>query len=235
MAYHVLVVEDDPVTRSKLTGYFENAGYQVSEAEDGNGMRAIFAAESVDLILLDINLPGEDGLSLTRELRSQSDVGIMLVTGRTDTIDRIVGLEMGADDYITKPFELRELLARAKNLLWRIAQGKQANGTNETQKIFHFEDCTFNSARRHLSKNGQPIDLTRAEYEMLTAFIKHAGQVMSRDRLLNLITHRIWDPNDRTIDVLVRRLRSKLENDPKKPELIKTVHGEGYLFCGELH
>ncbi|GAL11494.1 TorCAD operon transcriptional regulatory protein TorR [Vibrio astriarenae] len=121
MSYHVLVVEDDLVTRRKLVGYFQNEGYTVSEASSGSEMRECLQSNDVDLVMLDINLPGEDGLMLTRELRGQSNIGIILVTGRTDSIDKIVGLEMGADDYVTKPFELRELLVRVKNLLWRIS------------------------------------------------------------------------------------------------------------------
>ena len=136
MSYHVLVVEDDVVTRSKLAGYFQNEGYKVSEAESGAEMREVLQGGDVDLIMLDINLPGEDGLMLTRELRSQSDIGIILVTGRTDSIDKIVGLEMGADDYVTKPFELRELLVRVKNLLWRISAAR-----NGSQKAASFTFC----------------------------------------------------------------------------------------------
>ena len=121
MSYHILVVEDDAVTREKLTGYFEREGYRVTAVENGQEMRAVLAEQTVDLVMLDINLPGEDGLLLTRELRARSTVGIILVTGRSDAVDKIVGLEMGADDYVTKPFELRELLVRVKNLLWRIS------------------------------------------------------------------------------------------------------------------
>lgn len=121
MRYHILVVEDDAVTREKLTGYFEREGYRVTAVENGQEMRAVLAEQTVNLVMLDINLPGEDGLLLTRELRARSTVGIILVTGRSDAVDRIVGLEMGADDYVTKPFELRELLVRVKNLLWRIS------------------------------------------------------------------------------------------------------------------
>ena len=134
MSYHVLVVEDDAVTRSKLVGYFQNEGYHVSEAESGEQMRESLQSNAIDLVMLDINLPGEDGLMLTRELRSQSDIGIILVTGRTDSIDKIVGLEMGADDYVTKPFELRELLVRVKNLLWRISSARNSSGSQEADK-----------------------------------------------------------------------------------------------------
>ncbi|GAK20838.1 LOW QUALITY PROTEIN: TorCAD operon transcriptional regulatory protein TorR [Vibrio sp. JCM 19052] len=236
MSYHVLVVEDDVVTRSKLAGYFQNEGYKVSEAESGAEMREVLQSGDVDLIMLDINLPGEDGM-LTRELRSQSDIGIILVTGRTDSIDKIVGLEMGADDYVTKPFELRELLVRVKNLLWRISAArsgsqKTANDTNE-EHIVRFGEWTFDIQRRALSRNGEPVKLTKAEYELLVALSSYPNQVLSRERILNMISHRVDAPNDRTIDVLIRRMRAKMEFDPKNPQIFVTVHGEGYMFAGD--
>ncbi|PAU39263.1 two-component system response regulator TorR [Vibrio coralliilyticus] len=237
MSYHVLVVEDDAVTRSKLVGYFQNEGYQVSEAESGEQMRDTLQNHAIDLVMLDINLPGEDGLMLTRELRSQSDIGIILVTGRTDSIDKIVGLEMGADDYVTKPFELRELLVRVKNLLWRIAAARNATDVNEQNKnegnVVRFAEWTFDVQRRALSKNGEPVKLTKAEYELLVALSSYPNQVLSRERILNMISHRVDAPNDRTIDVLIRRMRAKMEFDPKNPQIFVTVHGEGYMFAGD--
>ena len=234
MSYHVLVVEDDIVTRSKLAGYFQKEGYTVSEAESGEQMREVLDTHSVDLVLLDINLPGEDGLMLTRELRSQSTIGIVLVTGRTDNIDKIVGLEMGADDYVTKPFELRELLVRVKNLLWRISLEKNAASEPEPDtsgNVIHFADWTFDIQRRALSRDGVPVKLTKAEYELLVALSSYPNQVLSRERILNMISHRVDAPNDRTIDVLIRRMRAKMEYDPKNPQIFVTVHGEGYMFA----
>ncbi|KJY83140.1 transcriptional regulator [Vibrio galatheae] len=237
MSYHVLVVEDDLVIRSKLVGYFQNEGYQVSEAESGEQMRDMLENNAIDLVMLDINLPGEDGLMLTRELRSQSDIGIILVTGRTDSIDKIVGLEMGADDYVTKPFELRELLVRVKNLLWRIStarRGSQSQAkTKQDDNIVRFGDWTFDAQRRALSRNGDPVKLTKAEYELLVALSSYPNQVLSRERILNMISHRVDAPNDRTIDVLIRRMRAKMEYDPKNPQIFVTVHGEGYMFAGD--
>lgn len=237
MSSHVLVVEDDVVTRSKLVGYFQNEGYQVSEAEDGQQMRTILEEHEIDLVMLDVNLPGEDGLMLARELRSQSDIGIILVTGRTDSIDKIVGLEMGADDYVTKPFELRELLVRVKNLLWRISLVRNPPSDQEHQdksgNTIYFGDWVFDIQRRALSKNGEPVKLTKAEYELLVALTSHTNKVLSRERILNMISHRVDAPNDRTIDVLIRRLRSKMEYDPKNPQIFVTVHGEGYMFAGD--
>ncbi|KII77089.1 two-component system response regulator TorR [Vibrio renipiscarius] len=236
MSYHVLVVEDDAVTRSKLVGYFQNEGYTVSEAESGEQMRDTLQNHAIDLVMLDINLPGEDGLMLTRELRSQSDIGIILVTGRTDSIDKIVGLEMGADDYVTKPFELRELLVRVKNLLWRISSARNAGSVvdqkNDTNLV-RFGEWMFDVQRRALSRNGEPVKLTKAEYELLVALSTYPNQVLSRERILNMISHRVDAPNDRTIDVLIRRMRAKMEFDPKNPQIFVTVHGEGYMFAGD--
>ena len=227
---HVLIVEDDDVARTKLAGYLEAAGHRVSEAIDGWGLRRVMAADPVDLVLLDINLPGEDGLDLTRSIRASHDVGIILVTGRTDDVDRIVGLEIGADDYITKPFNPRELLARVKTLLRRTTA--RAPSASETKT---FSGWRFDTrSRRLLSPAGAKVALTRAEFELLNALITRPGTVLTRERLLGCITHRSWVPGDRTVDVLVRRLRRKLEVDPKSPELVITVHGEGYMFAAEV-
>lgn len=235
MSYHILVVEDDAVTREKLTGYFEREGYRVTAVENGQEMRAVLAAQEVALVMLDINLPGEDGLLLTRELRARSTVGIILVTGRSDAVDRIVGLEMGADDYVTKPFELRELLVRVKNLLWRISlAAAQPSELAVADDAVRFGPWRFDIPRRQLSRDGVPVRLTKAEYEVLVAFIANAGRVLSRERILALTSHRGDGPSDRTIDVLIRRLRGKMEQDPRDPQLFVTVHGEGYLFAGEL-
>ena len=229
-AAHILIVEDDPVTRTKLAGYFESEGYRVSEAEDGEAMWRQLEGAPVDIVLLDINLPGEDGLYLTRQLRARHHFGIILVTGRTEEVDRIVGLELGADDYVTKPFNQRELFARVKNLLRRMAA---AEPIGEGPK--RFGEWQFDMKCRRLSDADDcAVPLTRAEFELLSAFVCHPGVVMSRDRLLSQVTHRNWDPNDRTIDVLVRRLRKKIEADPKAPEIIVTAHGEGYLFAAEV-
>ena len=227
---HILVVEDDEVSRAKLAGYLEAAGHRVSEAADGDGLWAVFDRDPADLILLDITLPGEDGLDLTRRIRARSAVGIILVTGRTDEVDRIVGLEIGADDYVTKPFNPRELLARVKALL------RRTGGAGPGDAPFRrFAGWSFNlTARKLLSPEGEAIGLTRAEYELLHALVDHPGEVMTRDRLLARVTHRSWEPSDRTIDVLVRRLRQKIESDPTAPDIIVTAHGEGYVFAASV-
>jgi two-component system torCAD operon response regulator TorR len=235
---HILVVEDEAITRAKLVGYFQHAGYRVSEAENKSQMMVVLENHHIDLVMLDINLPDEDGLMITRNLRSHSNIGIVLVTGRTDSIDKIIGLEMGADDYVTKPFELRELLVRVKNILWRISLTEQksviATEDEEDDDLFHFGQCSFDIPKRKLLKNNMPIKLTKAEYDILVAFVANPSRVLSRDRLLNLIEHRVDAPNDRTIDVLVRRLRHKIEDNPKDPQIFTTIHGEGYLFAADI-
>ena len=225
--FHIVVVDDDAVTRAKLAGYAEAAGHRVSEAVDGDSMWHILERDSADLILLDINLPREDGLDLTRKLRARSNVGIILVTVRTDDVDRIVGLEIGADDYVTKPFNPRELLARIKSVLRRTTQGTRAAGS---MRLFAGWDLAV-TTRKLISPDGKMVPLTRAEFELLLAFADHPGEILTRERLLSLVTHRSWSPSDRTIDVLVRRLRRNIEPDPKNPELIITAHGEGYVFA----
>ena len=235
---HILVVEDEAITRAKLVGYFQHAGYRVSEAENKSQMMVVLENHHIDLVMLDINLPDEDGLMITRNLRSHSNIGIVLVTGRTDSIDKIIGLEMGADDYVTKPFELRELLVRVKNILWRISLTEQksviATEDEKDDDLFHFGQCSFDIPKRKLLKNNMPIKLTKAEYDILVAFVANPSRVLSRDRLLNLIEHRVDAPNDRTIDVLVRRLRHKIEDNPKDPQIFTTIHGEGYLFAADI-
>lgn len=231
---HILIVEDDFASRSLLVCYFENEGYRVSETDHGESLIQRVLDERIDLVLLDINLPGKDGLSLTRELRAHSKVGIILVTSKGDEIDRIVGLELGADDYVTKPFTPRELLVRAKNLLWRVtdhADNQQPQGDD----LIHFEGWVLDCSRRLL---GQPAGgserLPEGEFKLLNALISRRGQVLSRDQLMDAIHDREWTPNDRSVDVLVGRLRKKLNDSPLDPHFILTAHGAGYMFAGEI-
>ncbi|MBY6188503.1 two-component system response regulator TorR [Marinobacter hydrocarbonoclasticus] len=226
----ILVVEDDSVTQLRHQGYFQQAGYEVTAVSSAAQMRAAMAGQAFDLVLLDVNLPDEDGMQLTRELRSESAVGIILVTGRSDAVDKIVGLEMGADDYVTKPVEMRELLVRVKNLLWRIDQAQRPAQPTNGGAVLHFSGWTLNLGSRQLCRDGQDVRLTTAEFELLAAFARYPQQVLPRERLLSLLSHRVDAPDDRTIDVLVRRLRAKMEKGEGLPKLIVTVHGEGYLF-----
>ena len=228
---HILIVEDEPVTRAKLQGYFEAEGYQVTAVGTAAAMHEVLDVEDIHLVLLDINLPDSNGLSLTRELRSHSTMGIILVTGKTDDVDKIVGLEVGADDYVTKPFNPRELLARVRNILSRINAANNVANTSSTS--YKFDGITFDVQKRQLfDRQETSVKLTRAEFELLMVFMEHPDQVLNRDRLMNKVTHRSWDPSDRTIDVLVMRLRKKLERNYKLPMLLTTVHGEGYMFSG---
>ncbi len=231
-ADHILVVEDEPVTRATLAGYFREAGYRVSEAEDGAGLWSVLQSSLVDLVLLDIKLPGEDGLSLLRELRRNSEIAVIMVSGKTDEVDRIIGLELGAHDYVTKPFNTRELLARAKNL---IRLTRRARDANRDTPLHSFDGWVLNKGSRQLTApSGEDVPLTRGEFDLLSALVSSAGRVMTRDNLLDHVSHRDWQPNDRTIDVLVGRVRRKIEADPKRPRRLITVHGIGYVFTNEM-
>jgi two-component system torCAD operon response regulator TorR len=224
---HVLIVEDEPVTRSKLAAYLAAEGFQVSEAADAKDMRTCIAKAVPDVVLLDINLPDESGLILARDLRAKSSVGIILVTARQDEMDRIVGLELGADDYITKPFNPRELAVRVRNLQRRVAPTMAAE--RSASGIYTFAgwklDC---DARQLLSPTAEPVRLTRGEFDVLSALARNPGRALTRDQLLDMTQHDGEAVVDRTIDVLVGRLRRKIETDPRRPAIILTVHGVGY-------
>ena len=227
---HIVIVEDEPVTRNALASYLESFGYRVSECDTAEKAEKILSLGTADLLIADINLQGKDGLEITREQRARSEIGIILLSGRTDDVDRIVGLELGADDYICKPFNRRELLARVKNLLRRTAAMRAL-----TRRVLHFNGFTFDVGSRQVTNAaGEPIVLTRAEYELLRVFVFNPGTVMDRDRLIAAITHRQDGTNTRMIDVLVQRLRSKLGDDPKAPRIFTTSHGEGYVFTALL-
>jgi len=226
--HHMLVVEDDPVGQT-LAAYLRKEGHRVSEAANGDDMRRLFARGDVDVVLLDINLPGEDGLSLLRELRRQSEVGVIMVTARHDSVDRIVALELGADDYVTKPYNMRELLPRAKNLARRVAAAR-LRSPDEAKKTFG--GWTLDIPHWTLtSPAGEELRLTRAEFELLATLVVNRGRVCTRDSLIDHVSRRGHDPFDRTIDVLIGRLRRKIEDDPAKPRRIITVHGVGYMFA----
>ena len=229
-AAHIVVIEDEPVTRTALAGYLQSFGYRVTECASAESADRVLAEDNPDLLIVDINLAGRDGLEITREQRARSEIGIILLSGRTDDVDRIVGLELGADDYVCKPFNRRELLARVKNLLRRTAAMRQL-----TRRVVRFAGYSFDTAARHIVNDaGETIHLTRGEYELLRAFVLNPGIVMDRDRLLATITHRQNGTNTRTVDVMVKRLRAKLGDDPKVPRIFGTSHGEGYVFTAPL-
>lgn len=228
---HILIVEDDPVASTTLSAYISKEGYRVSTAPDGETMRELFAKGDVDLILLDINLPDEDGFSLLREVRRQSEVGVIMVTGKAEDVDRIVALEMGADDYVVKPFNMRELFARAKNLLRRT---RLARVVQKDETVKRFSGWTLNIPRRTLmSPTGEDVRLTMFEFELLATLCQNSGRVMTRDSLMDHVSGRDRAANDRTIDVLIGRLRRKLEATPADPRIIVTVQGVGYVLAGD--
>ena len=228
---HILVVDDQQEICDVVQEYLTGEGYRISTAHDGAGMRRVLAQSRVDLVILDLMLPGEDGLTLARQLRNESAIGIIILTGRGETVDRIIGLEMGADDYLPKPFHLRELLARVKSVLRRV-QSRTAEAPQQGGRLrARFAGWTLDLSSRELtSPAGEEVRLTTGEFDLLSAFVNNANQVLTRDRLLDLARNREAGPFDRTIDVQVGRLRRKLEDDPQNPVLIKTVRGSGYIF-----
>jgi len=227
---HILVVDDEEDVREVIREYLGEEGFEVRVARDGAGMRAMLAQAPADLVILDLVLPGEDGLSLARALRAESEVGIIILTGRGETVDRIIGLEMGADDYLAKPFHLRELLARVNSVLRRVSARGAAKDPAQRAKA-RFAGWQLDMASRELtSPAGEGVRLTTGEFDLLVAFINNANQILSRDKLLDLARNREAGPFDRTIDVQVGRLRRKLEPDPQNPTIIKTVRGTGYIF-----
>lgn len=235
---HILVVDDDPRIRQMLMRYFEDEGYKVTAVGDGAGMRAGLRANSVDIILLDLSLPGgQDGFDLAREVRATSDIPIIMLTGRDDVLDRIIGIELGADDYIAKPFHLREVHARLKSILRRRQPKAPINPppAETSNGTIRFEGWHLDRARRQL-KNPDDIEveLTTGEFEMLCAFIDHPGRVMTRDFLMDVTRGRHLEAFDRTIDAQIVRLRRKIEADAKHPQLIKAVRGVGYVFTGKI-
>lgn len=237
-AEELLVVDDDPRVRDLLSRYLEGEGYKVESVEHGEAMRRHLADRPVDLVILDLNLPGEDGLSLARELRATSDVAIIMITGKGDPIDRVVGLEIGADDYIPKPFELREVLARIRAVLRRAARRPTevpATKTPASSGCLGFAGWRFDPVKRELrNPDGQTVSLSTGEFDLLAMFLQHPTRVLNRDQLLDLLRGRDWTPFDRSIDTLVGRLRKKIERDPGNPDLIKTVRGVGYVFSADV-
>jgi two-component system OmpR family response regulator len=231
---HLLVVDDDREIRSLLSAYLEQVNYRVTAVADGKEMRRVLGSSRVDMVVLDLMLPGEDGLALCRELRSRSRIPILMLTARGEETDRIVGLEMGADDYLPKPFSPRELLARIRSVLRR-AQSLPANLEPEPASHFHFAGWVLDVSTRELvASDGLVVPLSGAEYRLLRVFLDHPQSVLSRDQLLDLAQGRETVSFDRSIDVLVGRLRRRLNDDAKEPRLIKTVRGEGYVLAAAV-
>jgi len=230
----VLVVDDDPAIRDMLAEYLGEHECVVHVAADGAQARRLVASCRIDVALLDVGLPGEDGLSLARHLREHHDLGIIMVSGAGDTIDRIVGLEVGADDYVAKPFDLRELRARLRSVARRYARepAGPASTPAPASRSVRVGDCTLDLDRQQLfAADGSDIPVTAMEFKLLSVFAERPNRPLSRDTLLDLTQNRDWDPFDRSIDIRIARLRRKIEPEPDRPRVIRTVRGVGYMFC----
>ena len=221
----LLVVDDDPELRELITAYLGKQGYDITAVGDGARWTGRFWREDVDLIILDLMLPGEDGLSIAKRLKQDGDTPIIIVSAQGEDVDRIVGLEVGADDYIAKPFNPRELLARVRAVMRR-SHGRASEGGSVS-----FGDYRLDVQAQRLSRNGDVVALTSGELDLLTILVRYPNRVLDRDRILDLLTGAERSPFDRSIDVRVTRLRSKIEPDPGSPTYIRTVWGKGYMFC----
>ena len=225
----LLFVDDDEELRELTQAYLTRQGFEVACAEDAAAMDAYLAEHTADLIILDLMLPGEHGLDIARRLKTVSNVPIIIVSAQGDDIDRIVGLEVGADDYVSKPFNPRELLARVRAVLRRTGLGAAELADAETK--FAFGEFELDIAAHQLTANGEPMSLTSGEFDLLAILVANPNKVLDRDRILDLLTGAERSPFDRSIDVRVTRLRGKIETDPAKPNYIKTIWGKGYMFC----
>lgn len=231
---HIVVCDDEPDIRDLLSEYLERAGYAVSRADAGPALRAILDTERVEAVILDVGLPGEDGLSLARHIRERFDIGILMLTGASDVVDRVVGLEMGADDYLAKPVDLRELLARLRAVLRRAGTTAKDGPAFEgpMRELLPFCDGRIDmNAHKLFNRDGVEIAVTAMEFRLIQVFFEHPDRILTRDQLLELAHDRSWDPFDRSIDIRISRLRKKVEVDPTKPQFIRTVRGSGYMYA----
>jgi two-component system OmpR family response regulator len=234
---HILVVDDDHEIRELLASYLQKNGMRASLAANGRQMRALMEEQQFDLIVLDLMLPGEDGLSLCRDLRAGKwkSVPVLMLTARDEETDRIIGLEMGADDYLTKPFAARELLARIRSVLRRTRMLPPNMVVKEPGQYIVFGDWKLDTVGRHLlDREGTMVSLSGAEYRLLRVFLDHPQRVLTRDQLLNLTQGREADLFDRSIDLLVSRVRQRLRDDAREPRYIKTLRSEGYVFSASV-
>lgn len=227
----ILIVDDDADIRSLLADYLGEQGWHISTAADGEEMQQLLDSAAIDLIVLDLTLPGSDGLTLCRDLRAHSTIPVIMLTARSAPLDRILGLEMGADDYLCKPFEPRELLVRIRNVLRR-SQSSSPNDVSGTSTTWHFADWTLDETTRQLQNGaGLVVMLSGGEYRLLKVLLERPNRALNRDQLLNLTQGRETDPLDRSIDLHISRLRQKLGDDARAPKLIKTLRNEGYLLA----
>jgi two-component system OmpR family response regulator len=231
----VLIVDDDHDIRMLLSEFLERNGLKVFQAPDGELMWEVLEAHRIDLVVLDLNLPGEDGLALCRQLRTKSSLPVIMLTARTSPIDRVVGLETGADDYVCKPFEPLELLSRIRSVLRRARPSQVATDNNQEPVRMHFAGKILDLTARHLvNESGVIVSLSGAEFRLLRIFLEHPNRILSRDQLMDLIHGRDTTPFDRSIDLQVSRLRQRIEGDTKTPSIIKTVRNEGYVLSASV-
>ncbi|MCC7253856.1 response regulator transcription factor [Hyphomicrobium sp.] len=234
----ILIVDDEPEVRTLLRSGLEAEGFAVVEAGNGAEAEAQLAATPVSLLTLDLKLGGEDGLKLARDLRARRNTPIVMITGKGDPIDRVVGLELGADDYIAKPFLMREVIARVRAVLRRYQPSETAAPADAAPADgprYAFDGWTLDTLRREVrTPDGMPCDLTTAEFNLLALLVQRPGRVLSRDELMDMLKGHDWTPMDRSIDGLVARLRKKIEPESERPQLVKTVRGVGYVFAGNV-
>ena len=236
MAIEILIVDDDAEIRHLLRTALEREGYTVSEASDASSAKSRLDRGGINLITLDLTLGAEDGLTLARKIRARSDVPIIMVTGKGDAIDRVVGLELGADDYVSKPFNLREVVARVRAVLRRHEPAGRAPPKSAQHERFRFSDWILDITSRELSNtNGTIRDLTTGEFNLLELFLRRPQRVLTRDEIMDLLKGHDWSPIDRSIDALIVRLRKKIEPDQARTTHIKTVRGVGYVFATDVH
>ena len=229
-AAHIVVVDDDQDVRETVAEYLRRNGFAVTEADGGGALREVMASRPIDLAVLDINMPGDDGLTLAREIRGSGNAGIIMLTANNDALDKIVGLEVGADDYITKPYNPRELLARVKAVLRRARSGSGEAIATLGREV-QMGKCRLNLDERKLFEaDGTEVPLTAMEFDLLRTFAEHPRRPLSRDQLLDLAHNKEIEPFDRSIDTRIARIRRKIEPDPSKPDCIRTVRGAGYLY-----
>jgi two-component system, OmpR family, response regulator len=234
-ATSILLVEDDAEIGELISRYLGANQFEVSAVRDGAAMDAALAKRRFDMVLLDLNLPGEDGLSICRRLRANKNLPIIIVTAQGDDIDKIVGLEMGADDYVAKPFNPRELLARIKSVLRRASASLEGSDVADKMQIYRFSGWSINiSSREVIAPGGAKIAMTGAEFDLLHALCEHPNRVLTRDQLINLTHGPSAGPFERSIDTLISRLRQKIEADAKSPRLIQTVRSEGYMLSAQV-
>ncbi len=235
MKQRLLIVEDDEMVQALLAAYLLREGFAISLAMTGKEMLACVDSEKIDLILLDLGLPDEDGLTLARQVRARSHLPIIVLTARQGKSDRLAALEVGADDYMTKPFDPEELILRIRNLLGRTAQSEAGEKLDARSEIYHFNNWRMDlTAHTVTNPNDATVPFTRAEFNLLAALIKAPNRVLSRAYLLDAVSQDADSPTDRLIDVLISRIRKKIESNPRRPEIITTVLGCGYKFSADL-